>query len=65
MTELEKAAREATKMSSETSTSAGTGANYMHIYGFHEAKLDSEAVKQQISFIEKMVKTARQLITKN
>ena len=33
-------------------------ANYLHVWGFHEAKLDSESVKIRLPSVEKIVKLA-------
>ncbi len=33
-------------------------ANYLHVWGFHEARLDAESVKMRLPSIEKIVKFA-------
>ncbi len=35
----------------------------LHVWGFHEAKLDSEAVKRRLPYIEKMVEAAKSVTT--
>jgi len=40
-------------------------AYYLHVEGFHKAKLDSEAVKEKIPDIERMVSETRKVIYGN
>ena len=40
-------------------------AYYLHVEGFHKAKLDSEAVKEKIPAIERMVSETRKIIYGN
>ena len=34
-------------------------ANYLHIWGFHEAKLDAEDVKRRVPIIERLIELTR------
>jgi len=59
VTELEKAVQRISDKIGEWFYDAWGQANYMHIWGFHEAKLDSEAIKRRIKYIDRMVREAR------
>ena len=37
-------------------------ANYLHVWGFHEAKLDANAIKVRQSNIEKIIENAQEII---
>jgi len=37
-------------------------ANYLHVWGFHEARLDADAVRERAPDVEKMVREAEKLI---
>lgn len=55
LADLEKTARAAARGISEDIYVGWDRANYLHIWGFHEAKLDAEDVKARIPYIEKMI----------
>ncbi|MGC9137064.1 PaREP1 family protein [Caldivirga sp.] len=38
-------------------------ANYLHVWGFHEAKLDAELVRRRLPEVEKMVQEAQKELT--
>lgn len=62
ITDLEKVAREASRKINEEIYIGWDRANYLHIWGFHEAKLDKEAVKERLPYIEKMIKTLKEVL---
>jgi len=35
----------------------------LHVWGFHEAKFDSEAVKIRLPYIEKIVEEAKKIVS--
>ena len=39
-------------------------ANYLHVWGFHEAKLGPEAIRVRLPYIEKMVQEAQRIISR-
>ncbi|BDR92091.1 PaREP1 family protein [Vulcanisaeta souniana] len=41
---------------------AWDAANYLHVWGFHEAKLDSELVRRRLPDIERMVQEAQKVV---
>uniref|UniRef100_A0A7C1GIY8 Superfamily I DNA and RNA helicase and helicaseubunit n=1 Tax=Thermofilum adornatum TaxID=1365176 RepID=A0A7C1GIY8_9CREN len=65
VTELEKAVSRISKKLGDWFSAAWDRANYLHVWGFHEAKLDSEAVKERIPDIERMVTETRKIIYGN
>jgi len=56
VTDLDKAARKLSKKIGKWVLHTLDHAWTLHVWGFHEGKLDSEAVKERIPEIEKMVK---------
>jgi len=56
VTDLEKVVRRASEVLGEELGIAWDAANYLHVWGFHEAKLGPESVKARIPYIEKMLK---------
>ncbi|AFA38555.1 Archaeal PaREP1/PaREP8 family [Pyrobaculum oguniense TE7] len=56
VTDLEKAVAAISRQLGDWFMEAWNSANYLHVWGFHEAKLDAEAVKARMPYIEKMVK---------
>ncbi|RLE57237.1 MAG: hypothetical protein DRJ40_02685 [Thermoprotei archaeon] len=64
LADLEKAARAAGKKISEDIYIGWDRANYLHVWGFHEAKLDAEDVKARIPYIEKMVEKLKEELGK-
>ena len=65
VTDLEKAVQKITEKLGEDVRLAWDAANYLHVWGFHEAKLDVEAVKLRISNIEKALKLVKKFIERN
>jgi hypothetical protein len=63
MTDLERAARTLSKRIGEEFYIGWDRANYLHIWGFHEAKLESEAVKSRIPYIKRMVESLKNTIS--
>ena len=64
ITDLEKTARIAAERIGEDIYVGWDRANYLHIWGFHEAKIDVQSVKARIPYIEKMVKKLREELKK-
>jgi len=62
VTELEKAVLGISKYLGDWFGTAWDRANYLHVWGFHEAKLDSEDVKARLPDIERMVKEAKKIL---
>jgi len=62
VTDLEKAATQIAKRLGAWFGASWDRANYLHVWGFHEAKLDSDAVKERLPDIEKMVEEAQRVI---
>jgi Archaeal PaREP1/PaREP8 family. len=62
VTELEKAVLGISKYLGDWFGTAWDRANYLHVWGFHEAKLDSEDVRARLPDIERMVREAQRLI---
>jgi len=65
VTGLEKAVSRISKKLGDWFSAAWDRANYLHIWGFHEAKLDSEAVKERMPDIERMISETRKFIYGN
>jgi hypothetical protein len=65
VTELEKAVSRISKELGEWFSAAWDRANYLHVWGFHEAKLDSNAVKERVPDIERMISETRKIIYGN
>ncbi len=64
VTDLEKTVCEVAKKIGEDIRIAWDSANYLHVWGFREAKLDSEAIRDRVSHIEKIVHKVREYIQK-
>lgn len=56
VTDLEKAVAATSRQLGDWFREAWDSANYLHVWGLHEAELDAEAVKARLPYIEKMVK---------
>ncbi|MCC6004586.1 MAG: PaREP1 family protein [Thermofilum sp.] len=65
VTELEKAVSRISKKLGDWFSAAWDRANYLHVWGFHEAKLDSDAVKERMPDIERMISETRRIIYGN
>lgn len=65
VTELEKAVSRISKELGEWFSAAWDRANYLHVWGFHGAKLDSNAVKGRVPDIERMISETRKIIYGN
>jgi len=63
VTLLEKAVQKLTKKLGDAILIGWGEANYLHIWGFHEGKLDVEAVKIRMPAVEKLVETAKKTLT--
>lgn len=59
--ELEKAARAAAEKIGEEIYIGWDAANFLHVWGFHEAKLDREAVAARVPYIRRMVESVKAL----
>ncbi|RLE57226.1 MAG: hypothetical protein DRJ40_02625 [Thermoprotei archaeon] len=62
VTELEKAAEIISDRIGSWFYDAWDHAWTLHVWGFHEAKLDSEAVKRRLPYIEKIVEETKKII---
>ncbi|NPB00150.1 MAG: hypothetical protein GXO10_02135 [Crenarchaeota archaeon] len=63
VTDLEKAVRILTRYLGDIIDIAWDAANYLHVWGFHEAKLDNEGVRRKLSRIEKLISEAKRILT--
>ena len=55
VTELEKAVEAISERLGEWFRQTWDTANYLHVWGFHEAKLDANAVKVRLPYIERVI----------
>lgn len=62
---LDSAARRLAEIISEDILYVWDSAYYLHIEGFHEARLDPEAVEIRVKLIEKLLKITRKTIRKS
>jgi hypothetical protein len=62
VTEFEKAVSRISEKLGEWFDAAWDAANYLHVWGFHEAKLDLEDVRKRLPRIERAVSEARRVI---
>jgi hypothetical protein len=62
VTELEKAVSRISESLGEWFDAAWDAANYLHVWGFHEAKLDVEDVKKRLPRIERAVLEALKIV---
>ena len=62
VTELEKAVEEISRKLGEWFGEAWDRAWVLHVWGFHEEKLDSEAVRIRLPYIEGMVKETQEAL---
>jgi len=62
VTELEKAVEAESDRIGRWIEDVWAHAWVLHVLGFHEAKLDSEAVKRRLSYVEKIVEETRKII---
>jgi len=63
VTELDKVVRRLYKVVGKWLKDSWESANYLHIWGFHEVKLDQEAVKSDLPDIERMVIEVKKIIS--
>ncbi len=62
VTELDKASRLISEKLGKWFRSSWDAAWALHVWGFHEAKLDSESVRDRLPDIEKMVMEAQKVV---
>jgi hypothetical protein len=62
VTDLEKVVEEISRRVDELFISFWDHAWALHVWGFHEAKLDSESVKMRIKYIESMLEKTRKIL---
>ncbi|MDT7887711.1 MAG: PaREP1 family protein [Desulfurococcales archaeon] len=62
VTDLENAVEAISEKLGEWIIASWGEANYLHIWGFHEAKLDSKAVKLRLHYIERAIEETKRLI---
>lgn len=65
ITDLEKAVKILKKEMGDIVMDAWDHAWYLHVMGFHEAKLDSESVSERIAPIEKLIRKTSEMISKD
>lgn len=63
ITDLERVVRVLVKELGKQILDSWDHANYLHVWGFHETKLDSEAIRERLPYIEGVVKAIKQLIS--
>jgi len=63
VTELEKAVEAISDKIDKWFTASWDSAWALHVWGFHEAKLDGEAVKRRLPYIEKMLEEAEKIVS--
>ena len=62
VTELEKSVIEISKRLSKWFRQSWDTASYLHVWGFHEAKLDADDVKDRLPDIERIIQEALRII---
>ncbi|MEM2321096.1 MAG: PaREP1 family protein [Candidatus Bathyarchaeia archaeon] len=62
VTLLEKAVGKLTDKLGSDIGAAWDSANYLHVWGFHETKLDAEDIKRRIPIIEKLIKVSIEIL---
>jgi hypothetical protein len=62
VTELEKAVRAASEKLGRWFRGSWDAANYLHVWGFHEAKLEPSDVRDRLSDVERMVLEVRKAV---
>jgi len=62
VTLLERAVRGLAERLGRAVVDSWNGANYLHVWGFHEAKLDTEAVKIRMPAIESLIETTKKTL---
>lgn len=62
VTDLERAVRELRRRIGPIVVDAWSHAWYLHVLGFHEAKLDSDGVKERMKPIEDLVRKAHEIL---
>ena len=62
VTELEKAVEAISERLGEWFSAAWDRAWALHVWGFHEAKLDSEAIRIRIPYVERIIVEAREAV---
>ena len=60
---LEKAVQKLMKKLGDTILIGWGEANYLHVWGFHEAKLDAEAVKIRVPAIKGLIEMTKKTLT--
>jgi hypothetical protein len=63
VTDLERAALEISRKLGRWFRAAWDAANYLHVWGFHEAKINAEDIDDRLPDIERMVKEAQEIIS--
>ncbi|MEM2849484.1 MAG: PaREP1 family protein [Candidatus Bathyarchaeia archaeon] len=64
LSDLDEAAKQASKSIGKEFYVGWDRAYYLHVAGFHEAKLNSEAVKERLPDIDNMVRVVKKLLEK-
>ena len=63
VTDLERAALEISRKLGRWFRAAWDAANYLHVWGFHGAKINAEDIDDRLPDIERMVKEAQEIIS--
>ena len=63
VTDLERAALEISRKLGRWFRAAWDAANYLHVWGFHEAKINAEDIDDRLPDIERIVKEAQEIIS--
>jgi len=63
VTDLERAALEISRKLGRWFRAAWDAANYLHVWGFHEAKINAEDIDDRLPNIERIVKEAQEIIS--
>jgi len=61
-TDLERAVKEISKRLGKHFLISWGEANYLHVWGFHEAKLDSESIKIRVEYIDFIIEETKKLL---
>nr|WP_291766839.1 PaREP1 family protein [Caldivirga sp. UBA161] len=65
VTELEKAVIEISRRLGRWFRQSWDTANYLHVWGFHEMKLDADDIKDRLPDVERMIQEAQKLLGNN
>jgi hypothetical protein len=58
VTDLERAVSQIARRLGPWARASWDAANYLHVWGFHEARLDADAVRERLADVERLVREA-------